>query len=100
VSVYVLSRRGRINFRYTLGWIVLCALGILGGALVPMVAPVARFLKITPAAFVSSGAVFIVLAICVQFSISISGMQEQIRRLTEDLAHLKLTVAENSKSEE
>ena len=89
-SVYLLARRGRITFRYTVGWLTLFGLGVLGGAVVPLVGPVAEVFKVTPAALVSGIGVLIVLAISIQFSISISGMQEQIRRLTEDLAQLEM----------
>ena len=72
-SVYFLARRGRLSFRYTVGWLVLCLLGI--------------------------GAIILLLAICVQFSISISGMQEQIRRLTEEAAETKLRFEEHQSRE-
>lgn len=89
-SVYGLAHRGRITFRYTVGWLALFGVGVLGGVAVPVIGPVANALKVTPAALVCAIAAFIVLSICIQFSISISGMQEQIRRLTEDLAQLEM----------
>ncbi len=93
-SVYMLARRGRLSFRYTVGWLALCLFGITAGASVRLVQPLAESLKVTPAALLSIGAIFLLLAICVQFSISISGMQEQIRRLTEDAAETKLRLEE------
>ena len=96
-SVYMLARRGRLSFRYTVGWLVLCLVGITAGASVPLVQPLAERLKVTPAALLSLGAVVLLLAICVQFSISISGMQEQIRRLTEEAAETKLRLKEHMK---
>ena len=93
-SVYMLARRGRLSFRYTVGWLALCLFGITAGASVPVVQPLAEKLKVTPAALLSIGAIFLLLAICVQFSISISGMQEQIRRLTEEAAETKLRLEE------
>ncbi len=97
-SVYTLARRGRMSFRYTVGWLILCLIGITAGASVPLVQPIAEKLKVTPAAFLSLGAVVLLLAICVQLSISISGMQEQIRRLTEEAAETKLRLEENLKN--
>jgi len=94
IFVYVLARRGRLSFRYTVGWLALCLFGITAGASVPVVQPLAEKLKVTPAALLSIGAIFLFLAICVQFSISISGMQEQIRRLTEEAAETKLRLEE------
>ena len=94
-SVYMLARRGRLSFRYTVGWLSLCLFGITAGASVPIVQPLAEKLKVTPAALLSIGAIFLLLAICVQFSISISGMQEQIRRLTEEVGGTKLRLEEH-----
>jgi Na+/H+-dicarboxylate symporter len=91
----MLARRGRLSFRYTVGWLVLCLFGITAGVLVPIVQPIAEKMKVTPAAFLSISAMFLLLAICVQISISISGMQEQIRRLTEEAAEIKLRLDEH-----
>jgi len=93
-TIYFLACRGRLSFRYTVGWLVLCLFGITAGASVPIAQPLAKILKVTPAALLSIGAVFLLLAICVQISISISGMQEQIRRLTEEAAETKLRLQE------
>ena len=98
-SVYLLARRGRLSLRYTVGWLALCLFGITAGASVPVVQPLAEKLKVTPAALLSIGAIFLLLAICVQFSISISGMQEQIRRLTEEAAETKLRLEEQQGKE-
>jgi len=94
-SVYMLARRGLLSFRYTVGWLLLCLFGITAGASVQIVQPLADKLKVTPAALLSINAVFLFLAICVQISISISGMQEQIRRLTEEVADTKLRLEEH-----
>ncbi len=94
-AIYVLARRGRISFRYTVGWLVLCLFGITAGASIQVVEPLAEKLKVTPAALLVIGAIFLFLAICVQISISISGMQEQIRRLTEEVAETKLRLEEH-----
>ena len=94
-SVYILARRGRLSFRYTVGWLVLCLIGITAGASVEIVQPLAEKLKVTPAALLSIGAILLLVAICVQISISISGMQEQIRRLAEEVADTKLRLVEH-----
>jgi len=98
-SIYLLARRGRLSFRYTVGWLVLCLVGITAGASVEIVQPLAEKLKVTPAALLSIGAIFLLLTICVQFSISISGMQEQIRRLTEEAAEIELRLEEHKNKE-
>ena len=98
-SIYSLARRGRISFRYTVGWLMLCLFGITAGASIPIVQPLAEKLKVSPAALLGIGAVFLFLAISVQFSISISGMQDQIRRLTEEAAETKLRLEETQSEE-
>jgi hypothetical protein len=94
-SVYILARRGKLSFRYTVGWLVLCLLGITTGASVEIVQPLAEKLKVSPAALLGIGAIFLLITICVQLSISISGMQEQIRRLAEEVANTKLRLEEH-----
>ena len=98
-AIYMLARQGRISFRFTVGWLVLCLFGITAGASVPIVAPLAEKLKVSPAALLGIGAIFLFLAISVQFSISISGIQEQIRRLTEEAAETKLRLEEQQSKE-
>ena len=98
-AIYIFARRGRISFRYTVGWLGLCLFGITAGASVPIVQPLAEKLKVTPAALLGIGAIFLFVAISVQFSISISGMQEQIRRLTEEAAETKLRLEEHQSKE-
>ena len=77
------------------GWLVLCLFGITAGASIPLVEPLAEKLKVMPAALLGIGAIVLFLAICVQISISISGMQEQIRSLTEEAAETKLRLEEH-----
>jgi uncharacterized membrane protein YfcA len=86
---YRLGRRGRLSFRYTIGWLALAAVGVFAGAFIPVVSPVADWLEISPAALVAVGAILLLVSICIQLSISISGLQEQIRRLVERLAILE-----------
>jgi len=98
-SIYMLARRGRISFRYTVGWLALCLFGITAGASIEIVQPLAEKLKTTPAALLGIGAIILFLVICVQISISISGMQEQIRSLTEEAAETKLRLEEHQSKE-
>jgi hypothetical protein len=86
------ARRGLLNFRYTVGWLLLSAFGVLAGIVIPVISPIANYLEITPAALLAIGAIMLLVLICVQLSISISGLHERQRRLTEELAHLRQTV--------
>lgn len=94
--VLYLARHGKLTFRYTVGWVGLFALAAGLGVLSPLTRPIADWIGITPGVVVTMGAALGLLAICVQLSISISGLQEQIRRVTEEVALL----TERSNAEE
>ena len=87
--VLFLSRKQLLSFRYTVGWILLCVLTILGALVVPFIEPISAFLRIGPFAVIGAICLFTLLGICIQLSISISGMQRHISRLNEDLALLR-----------
>jgi len=86
IAVIFLSRKGKISFRYTIGWLLLCALSALGGLLLPVIEPLSEKLKLDAFAFVGAAAVAVLLGLCIQLSISISGLQRQLRKLNEDFA--------------
>lgn len=91
--VYVLARRQMLSFRYTAGWMTLFAFLVVAvaanGLLVPLVEPVADALDTTPSVLLAIALVLLLALICIQLSISISGMQEQNRRLAERIALLQ-----------
>ena len=80
------SRKQKISFRYTVGWLTLFGFMALGGLAIPKIEKVADQFEVSPAAFVAAISTFLLLGLCVQLSISISGLQRQLRRLNEDLA--------------
>ena len=86
IAVISLSRRGRISFRYTMGWLTLCLLSAAGGLLLPTIEPLSRKFQLDAFSLVGALAVIVLLSLCIQLSISISGLQRQLRRLNEDLA--------------
>ena len=94
LAVYRLARVRRLSFRYAVGWLTLCGIGMFAGIAAPILEPLARSLKVSPAVVIALGAVVLLVAICIQLSISISGLQEQNRQLTEHLAHLRLEMEE------
>ena len=89
VTVYRLGRKQRLSFRYTAGWLVLGMLGVLAGLLLPFAEPIADWMNVQPAALLALGALILLLLLCVQLSISISGLQEQVRRLAEESSFLR-----------
>jgi len=86
VATFSLARRQLLSFRYAIGW-----LGFLLGASVlslfsPLVEPIANFVGVSPAVVVAGSSAAALLVICLQLSISISGLQDQVRRLSEEVA--------------
>ena len=96
-AVYRLGRSQRLSFRYTVGWMILGALGVLAGLLIPVAEPIAKQLQVAPSALLGVGAVILLVVLCVQLSISISGLQEQVRRIAEETAFLRQEIEEVSK---
>jgi hypothetical protein len=86
IAIIVLSRRNRISFRYTIGWLTLCVLSAVGGLLLPVIEPLSKKLKLDAFSLVGALAVIVLLSLCIQLSISISGLQRQLRKLNEDVA--------------
>lgn len=87
--VLAIARRQLISFRYTIGWLGLCVVTFLGALLVPVVEPIAEFLKVDPFTVVGGSAFLVLLAICIQLSISISGLQRQLYEVNEVVALLR-----------
>lgn len=96
VVVVRLSRRGQLSFRYTVGWIAVASIGILGGLVIPLAEPVAEALGLSAAALLALVALLFFVLIAIQLSISISGLQKQNRALTEDVARLRHEVRTSS----
>ncbi len=88
--IYKISKRQLLSFRYTIGWLLFAGLGVTSGALIPMAQPISNLIKVTPTALLSIIAALILTMICIQLSVSISGLQRQIRRLTEEIALIQL----------
>jgi len=101
--VYFLARRQMLSFRYTAGWMTLFAFLVVAvvanGLLVPLVEPVADALDTTPSVLLAIALILLLTLICIQLSISISGMQEQNRRLAERIALLQRRLEEVSADE-
>ena len=85
-AIYRLAARQKISFRYLVGWLSICALGIFSGIFMPAVEPISIALQISPAALLAAAGIMLLILICVQLTISISGMQQQIRKLSEELS--------------
>lgn len=86
IAIVLLSRKNRISFRYTMGWLTLSALSAVGGLLLPVIEPLSKKLQLDAFSLVGALAVIVLLSLCIQLSISISGLQRQLRKLNEDIA--------------
>jgi hypothetical protein len=81
--VIIIARRGLLTFRYTIGWLSLLFLAAFSGLFVQLSEPISRVMHVTPGVIVTAVGVIILVIICIQLSVSISGLQIQIRRLSE-----------------
>ena len=88
------SRKQKISFRYTVGWLTLFGFMALGGLAIPKIEKVADQFEVSPAAFVAAISTFLLLGLCVQLSISISGLQRLLRKLNEDFALQKKEISD------
>jgi hypothetical protein len=90
-AIFRLAGKQKLSFRYAVGWISICSLAIFASAFIPMVEPISVFLSTTPAALLAACGIVVLTAICIQLTVSISGIQRQISMITDVLAQLQLT---------
>ena len=95
LTILYLAKMQRISFRYTMGWLTLCVISAFTGLLIPLVKPLATKLQLDAFALIGASAIIILLALCIQLSISISGLQKQVQQLNEDIALHKKAVEDS-----
>ena len=83
------SQTRRISFRYTVGWLVLCGLGIFASLLIPVFTPIAEFLKLSPTVFLIAIASVGSALLFLQLTVSISGTQRRVDSLAQENALLR-----------
>jgi hypothetical protein len=90
VYVFELVRRRRLDIEYSLGWLLAAAvifvLSVSKGLLALITAAVGATLFTSTLFFF--GLTFLIL-ICLQFSVRISALSAQVRRLTQELVLLR-----------
>jgi len=94
VAIVTLSRKERISFRYTLGWLTLSILSATGGLLLPVIEPLSNKFQLDAFSLVGALAIIVLLSLCIQLSISISGLQRLLRKLNEDFALQKKEISD------
>ena len=87
-SVYHLAKKQKLNFRYTVGWLTLCVIGVVASLGTSILGPTAQALGVTASALIGLSAMFLLVLLAIQLSVSISGLQIQNRKLAEQLAFL------------
>jgi hypothetical protein len=89
VFVGRLVRRRKLSFHFATGWVAVSIAVIAASLLTRFVNPIANWFHMTGTAVFLLVAVAFVIAVCIQLSVSVSGMHEKIRDLSEDNALLR-----------
>ena len=88
IAIRYLSKRGRLTMRYTLGWLLI-GFFILGYPVLLIASQeLGQILDMQPSAILLGVPLIIVGLVCLQLSITVSGLTEQVRTLGETIAHI------------
>ncbi len=94
ISTVVLVRRRMLSIRYGFGWLTVSILGFVGTPLLGVAAAHVQHLGVTPTGF-SLGVLIVFLGlICLQLSISLSGLHRAVQDLSEHAALIEQRVRE------
>ena len=94
VLIVVIARRRLLTVRYTVGWVLLALVVIVMALLTPLIEPIANWFGMTATGVLLFLATGTLLLICIQLSITASGLTAQQRDLTEAIALLRERVDE------
>ncbi len=94
LSTIVLVRRRLLSIRYGLGWIMVSIIGFLGTPLLSFLATKVRHIGFTATGFSLGVLVCFLGLICLQLSISLSGLHRAIQDLSEHAALVEQRVRE------
>lgn len=86
VSTVVLVRRRLLSIRYGLGWLTVSAIGFLGTPFLSLLASQVRNLGFTATGFSLGVLITFLGLICLQLSISLSGLHRAIQDISEHAA--------------
>lgn len=98
VLIRSLSRRGRLSMRYTLGWLSIGILALLYPGLLWASREISQVLQVQPLAILLGVPLIVTGLVCIQLSISVSGLTEQVRTLAESVAILEAQSSQNTRS--
>lgn len=94
ILVLVIARKRLLTVRYTVGWVLLAGVVIVLALLTPFIEPIANWFGMTATGVLLFLATGTLLLICIQLSITASGLTAQQRDLTEAIALLHERVDE------
>jgi hypothetical protein len=94
-----LVHRRRLSFHYAAGWVAVCVAVIAASLLTPLVSPIAEWFSMTATAVFLVVAVAFVVAVCVQLSVSVSGLHDRVRDLAEANALLRVELERRTAAE-
>jgi hypothetical protein len=85
-STVILVRRGLLSIRYGLGWLTVSIVGLVGAPLLGVITRQVRHLGFTATGFSLGVLIAFLGLICLQLSISLSGLHRAIQDLSEHAA--------------
>lgn len=94
ILILVIARKRLLTVRYTVGWVLLAAVVVVLALLTPLIEPIANWFGMTATGLLLFLATGTLLLICIQLSITASGLTAQQRDLTEAIALLRERVDE------
>lgn len=89
VSSVVMVRRGLLSIRYGLGWAALAVAGAIGFPILVLASDTVEKLGFTPTGFSAGVLITFLGLICLQLSISISGIHHAVQDLAEHAGMLE-----------
>lgn len=87
-----LARRRLLSLRYTLGWVCVSAFVVAASILTPFVTPLAEQFSMTGTAVFLGAASVVLVLVCIQLSITVSGLHSRLRDTIEANALLEARV--------
>jgi hypothetical protein len=100
VSTVILVRRRLLSIRYGLGWLTVSLLGLAGAPLLGTITSRVRHLGFTATGFSLGLLIAFLGLICLQLSISLSGLHRAIQDLSEHAALVENRLHELERSAE
>ncbi len=94
ILVLFLARRRLITLRFAVGWLGIAGVAILAAVLAPLVNPLADVFQMTGTAVFLVAATTVLMAICIQLSITVSGLWSRMRDLAESHALMEAELDE------